>query len=150
MSFIASLPPPKRQPNLLFAAARYLLGVPLAIGPLRELASQSRAELTQVMLTRRTQTNEPPGVVPGTDGPARDGQTCVLARDGNVIALTESHATWLRWLPTGSAPRSTCGTRRDFGTRLLDGDRVGGRADPARRVQRRADQEHLVDAVRGA
>jgi hypothetical protein len=38
-------------------------------------------------------------VVPGTDGPARDGHTCVLARDGDVIALTESHGTWLRWLP---------------------------------------------------
>ena len=159
--FIASLPPPKRQPNLLFAAARYLLGAPPAIGPLRELASQSRAELTHVIMTRRTQTNEParcavllpalaqlpsslvtqapadatlviyhtsalwylpagqreqfastvrglgatwlssepPGVVPGTDGPARDGHTCVLARDGDVIALTESHGTWLRWLP---------------------------------------------------
>jgi Uncharacterized protein conserved in bacteria (DUF2332) len=59
VSFIASLPPPKRQPNLLFAAARYLLGAPPAIGPLRELASQSRAELTQVIMTRRTQTNEP-------------------------------------------------------------------------------------------
>ena len=42
--------------------------------------------------------SEPPGVVPGTDGPARDGHTCVLARDGHGIALTESHATWLRWL----------------------------------------------------
>ena len=27
--------------------------------------------------------SEPPGVVPGTDGPARDGHTCVLARDGH-------------------------------------------------------------------
>ena len=59
VSFIASLPPEKRQPNLLFAAARYLLGVPPAIGSLRELASQSRAELTQVIMARRTQTNEP-------------------------------------------------------------------------------------------
>ena len=191
VSFIASLPPEKRQPNLLFAAARYLLGAPPAIGPLRELASQSPAELTQVILARRTQTNEParcavllpalaqlpqplalieagasasarrdppavyrgdmltdlpslvaqapadatlviyhtsvlwyvaaeqreqfagtvrglgatwlssepPGVVPGTDEPARDGHTCVLARDGRLIALTESHGTWLRWLP---------------------------------------------------
>jgi hypothetical protein len=276
--FIASLPPAKRQPNLLFAAARYLLGAPPAIGPLRELASQSRAELTQVIMARRTQTNEParcavllpalaqlpqplalieagasaglnllvdrysydyaghrlagldpdapvlrceprgpvplparipaiswragldlhpldvtreddacwlsclvwpgegdraqrleaaiasarrdppavhrgdmltglpslaaqapaqatlviyhtsalwyvpverreefagavrglgaawlssepPGVVPGTEGPARDGHTCVLARDGRGIAVTESHGTWLRWLP---------------------------------------------------
>jgi len=36
------------------------------------------------------------------------------------------------------------------GLGLLDGDGVGGRADPAWRVQRRADQEHLVDAVGGA
>jgi hypothetical protein len=57
--FVASLPPDKRQPNLLFAAARYLLGAPPAIGPLRDLARQSRAELTQLILSRRTQTNEP-------------------------------------------------------------------------------------------
>jgi hypothetical protein len=43
--------------------------------------------------------SEPPGVVPGTEGPARDGHTCVLARDGRGIAMTESHGTWLRWLP---------------------------------------------------
>ena len=156
VSFIASLPPEKRQPNLLFAAARYLLGAPPAIGPLRELASQSRAELTHLILTRRTQTNEParcavllpalaqlpqplalieagasaglnllldrysydyaghrlagldpdapvlrcepPGVVPGTEGPARDGHTCVLARDGRGIAMADSHGTFLRWL----------------------------------------------------
>jgi hypothetical protein len=59
VSFIASLPPEKRQPNLLFAAARYLLGAPPAIGSLREVASQSPAGLTQVILARRTQTNEP-------------------------------------------------------------------------------------------
>jgi hypothetical protein len=276
--FIASLPPDKRQPNLLFAAARFMLGAPPAIGSLHELASQSRAGLTELILARRTQTNEParcavllpalaqlpqplalieagasaglnllvdrysydyaghrlagldpdapvlrceprgpvplparipaiswragldlnpldvtreddvrwlsclvwpdegdraqrlaaaiaaarrdppavhrgdmltdlpslvaqapadatpviyhtsalwylpaerreqfagtvrglgatwlssepPGVVPGTEGPARDGETCVLARDGHIIALTESHGTWLRWLP---------------------------------------------------
>ena len=33
------------------------------------------------------------------DPPARDGHTCVLARDGDVIALTESHGTWVRWRP---------------------------------------------------
>jgi hypothetical protein len=60
VAFAASLPPGKRQPNLLFAAARYLLlGVPPAIQPLRDLVSGSRAELTEVMLRRRTQTNEP-------------------------------------------------------------------------------------------
>jgi hypothetical protein len=57
--FIASLPPAKRQPNLLFAAARYLLGAPAGIAQLRELISQSAADLAEVILARRTQTNEP-------------------------------------------------------------------------------------------
>jgi hypothetical protein len=59
VGFIASLPPDKRQPNLLFAAARHLLGVPAGLQQLRDLVSQARAELTGVMLSRRTQTNEP-------------------------------------------------------------------------------------------
>jgi hypothetical protein len=59
VSFVASLPAAKRQPNLLFAAARYLLGAPASIGSLRDLVRRSPAELAAVMLTRRTQTNEP-------------------------------------------------------------------------------------------
>jgi hypothetical protein len=59
VAFVASLPPEKRQPNLLLAAARYLLGVPADIERMRELVSRSPAELAEVMLARRTQTNEP-------------------------------------------------------------------------------------------
>jgi hypothetical protein len=59
VSFAAALPPAKRQPNLLFAAARYLLGSPPGPADLRDLVSGSRAELTEVILSRRTQTNEP-------------------------------------------------------------------------------------------
>jgi Uncharacterized protein conserved in bacteria (DUF2332) len=59
MRFVASLPAAKRQPNLLFAAARYLLGVPAGIGSLRDLVGGARPELTETVLTRRTQTNEP-------------------------------------------------------------------------------------------
>jgi hypothetical protein len=58
LRFLGSLPPDKRQPNLLFAAARYLLGVPADTGRLRALVSQNRAGLSEVMLARRTQTNE--------------------------------------------------------------------------------------------
>ena len=57
--FVASLPAAKRQPNLLFAAARYLLGAPASIGSLRALVRDSPAELAAVMRARRTQTNEP-------------------------------------------------------------------------------------------
>ena len=59
VSFVASLPDAKRQPNLLFAAARYLLGAAPGLPELRDLVSGSRAELTEAMLSRRTQTNEP-------------------------------------------------------------------------------------------
>jgi len=59
VAFAASLPPAKRQPNLLFAAARYLLGAPPGLAQLRDLVSRSRAELTGAILSRRTQTNEP-------------------------------------------------------------------------------------------
>jgi hypothetical protein len=59
VGFLASLPPGKRQPNLLFAAARYLLGAPPGLRQLRDLVSHSAAELTGTILSRRTQTNEP-------------------------------------------------------------------------------------------
>jgi hypothetical protein len=59
LDFLGVLPPAKRQPNLLFAAARYLLGRPAAIGDLRALVSERPAELSRLMLARRTQTNEP-------------------------------------------------------------------------------------------
>ena len=59
VTFIASLPPGKRQPQLIFAAARYLLDAVPGIGQLRDLVSGSPAELTAVILAHGTQTNEP-------------------------------------------------------------------------------------------
>jgi hypothetical protein len=43
LGFLGSLPPGKRQPNLLFAAARYLLGGPPDLDGLRELAIRDAA-----------------------------------------------------------------------------------------------------------
>jgi hypothetical protein len=59
LGFLSGLPVAKRQPNLLFASARYLLGEPADIAALRGLVSSRGAELADVMLARRTQTNEP-------------------------------------------------------------------------------------------
>jgi prepilin-type processing-associated H-X9-DG protein len=59
LAFLATLPPAKRQPNLLFAAARYLLGGAPGITSLRALAGERQAELSGLMMERRTQTNEP-------------------------------------------------------------------------------------------
>ncbi len=59
LAFLASLPLAKRQPNLLFAAARYLLATFADIASLRALIADREGELQAVMLARRTQTNEP-------------------------------------------------------------------------------------------
>jgi hypothetical protein len=59
LAFLASLPAAKRQPNLVFAAACYLLGQPPDIGSLRMVVSARGPELTAVIQARRTQTNEP-------------------------------------------------------------------------------------------
>jgi hypothetical protein len=58
LGFLGTLPPDKRQPNLLFASACYLLGVPADPGALRDLVRQEPDRLSQVMRARRTQTNE--------------------------------------------------------------------------------------------
>lgn len=58
LSFLQVLPSAKRQPNLLFAAARYLLGSVPDAGALHELVTEDPEQLRQVMLNRRTQTNE--------------------------------------------------------------------------------------------
>ena len=59
LEFLTALPTAKRQPNLLFAAARYLLGEPPDLAALRALASDRGDDLAGTMLARRTQTNEP-------------------------------------------------------------------------------------------
>jgi hypothetical protein len=58
LSYLAELPLPKRQPNLLFAAARYILGSPPDPASLRSLVAENPVRLATIMRTRRTQTNE--------------------------------------------------------------------------------------------
>jgi hypothetical protein len=58
LSFLVRLPRAKRQPNLLFGAARCLLGSPTEHASLRSLIAERPDELAEVMRTRRTQTNE--------------------------------------------------------------------------------------------
>jgi hypothetical protein len=59
LAFLEELPRAKRQPNLFFAAAYYLLDTPADLAALRMLVTDRRDELTATMLARRTQTNEP-------------------------------------------------------------------------------------------
>jgi hypothetical protein len=58
LKFLAALPNPKQQPNLLFAAASYLLGAAPGLAELRTLVRRDPAGLSRVLLARRTQTNE--------------------------------------------------------------------------------------------
>jgi hypothetical protein len=75
LAFLQCLPPAKRQPNLLFAAARWILGA--------------------VWLS-----NEAPGVLPDVTVPPGDDGASVLIRDGTqALARTDPHGTRLTWLP---------------------------------------------------
>jgi hypothetical protein len=122
LGFLAALPPPKRQPNLLFAAARYLLGGPPGIGALRGLVQQKEAALAQVMLARLTQTNEParcatllpalarlPGPLALIEVGASAGLTLLFDRysydyDGHLIAGSDPAAPTLRCAVRGPVP----------------------------------------------
>ncbi|MGH3218156.1 MAG: DUF2332 domain-containing protein [Streptosporangiaceae bacterium] len=86
LGFLGTLPEAKRQPNLLFAAARYLLGEPADIAALRGLITRDAAGLAEVMLARRTQTNEPARCA--TLLPA-----LALAGQGGPLALIEVGAS---------------------------------------------------------
>jgi hypothetical protein len=59
ISLIDELPEPKRQPNLLFAAARYAGFPPGSFDDFRAQLVTSWPEVSAIMLSRRTQTNEP-------------------------------------------------------------------------------------------
>ena len=59
LRFLAGLPHGKRQPPLLFAALRFLGGVPADGATLRERVLSDADRLRATMLARATQTNEP-------------------------------------------------------------------------------------------
>ena len=59
LAFLAALPPDKQQPNLLFAALRHVCGTPPDWPHARAAWARQADAIRQVMLQRRTQTNEP-------------------------------------------------------------------------------------------
>ena len=58
LDFLASLPEPKQQPNLLFAALRQVCGTPRDWPAFRALLREHADAVRATMLARRTQTNE--------------------------------------------------------------------------------------------
>jgi hypothetical protein len=59
IALLADLPPAKRQPNLFFAAARYVAGTPAGYPEFRRSVLEHRNAVMATMRARRTQTNEP-------------------------------------------------------------------------------------------
>jgi hypothetical protein len=59
LAVLCELPEPKRQPNLLFAALRCVSGLPGSWPELRDRFFERQADITGMMMRRRTQTNEP-------------------------------------------------------------------------------------------
>ena len=59
LDFLVGMPTGKRQPNLLFAAVRYLHGTPTGPRDLRRAVLADGDRLRATMLARATQTNEP-------------------------------------------------------------------------------------------
>lgn len=59
LPFIASLPEPKQQPNLVFAAVRHLYGTPRNWRHFSELIEDHPEPIRTLILRRSTQTNEP-------------------------------------------------------------------------------------------
>lgn len=59
LRFISTLPEPKQQPNLVFAAVRHLYGTPDDTVHLERLVARNPQPIRRLILARRTQTNEP-------------------------------------------------------------------------------------------
>jgi hypothetical protein len=59
LAFLTRQPPPKRQPNLLLAGTRFLFGLQPDYATFRETVLSHPDELSELIGSRRTQTNEP-------------------------------------------------------------------------------------------
>jgi hypothetical protein len=122
LAFLDALPPLKRQPNLLFAAARFLLGEPPDPESLRELVAVRPHVLREVVSSRRTQTNEAARcavllpALASVDGPlallevgAAAGLTLLpdvysYDYEGHVVRGLDPKAPILRCRPVGPVP----------------------------------------------
>jgi hypothetical protein len=122
LGFLGALPTAKRQPNLLLAAAYYLLGGPADLAALRGLVTDRGDELARTMLSRRTQTNEAarcatllpalallPQPLALIEVGASAGLTLLVDRfsydyDGRLVAGTDLYAPVLGCRPLGPVP----------------------------------------------
>jgi len=88
LTFLAGMPTEKQQPNLLFAAARHLLGRPADPGTLQKLVEDRGGDLAELMRARRTQTNEAARCACLLPGLAQLPQPLALLEVGAAAGLT--------------------------------------------------------------
>jgi hypothetical protein len=87
LGFLAGLPEPKRQPNLLLGAVRYLYGTPDDPREFLALAHERLDEIAAVMRERSTQTNEPARCATLLPALARLSQPLALLEVGAAAGL---------------------------------------------------------------
>ncbi len=159
LDFLGTLPPDKRQPNLLFASACYLLGAPADPGTLRDLVRQDQDRLSQVMRARRTQTNEAARCATLLPALAQLPEPLALIEVGASAGLTllfdRYSYDYGDLVITGSRPGGADAALRPArpgaGPGPGAGDRLAGRAgpQPAGCQQRRRRALAVVPAVAG-
>ncbi len=88
LAFLGSLPPAKRQPNLLLAAVRLLAGVQDSYRAFRAVLLDRRQEVAAIMRSRSTQTNEPARCAVLLPALARLPQPLALIEVGASAGLT--------------------------------------------------------------
>jgi hypothetical protein len=114
LAFLARLPNAKQQPNLLFAAVRHLRGTPRDWTHVRALLSDNAEAVRSLMLTRRTQTNEPARCATLLPVLARLPQPLALLEVGAAagLCLLPDHYAYRygahRLAPSASAPLFCC------------------------------------------
>jgi hypothetical protein len=87
LAFLSVLPRERQQPNLFFAAVRHIAGLASDGGVLEEAVRQHHAAIREVMLSRRTQTNEPRRCAALLPALAQLGQPLALIEVGASAGL---------------------------------------------------------------
>jgi Uncharacterized protein conserved in bacteria (DUF2332) len=87
LSLLEDVPPPKRQPNLLFAVVRYLFGTQRDPASFRRAVLEHREDVTALLRTKRTQTNEPGRCAPLVPAFSRLRQPLALLEVGTSAGL---------------------------------------------------------------
>jgi hypothetical protein len=100
LDFLTGLPTGKRQPTLLFAAVRFLDGLPAGPEDLRRVVVEDGHRLRTTNLPVRWIAQEGPGALPDVEAaaPGEARGRFLLSMDGRPVAWTAPHGGRIDWL----------------------------------------------------